>query len=126
MRAPLRLPQHAAKGKPTGGGESNRLPSGLTRGWFGKTKAALTALAGTIKKQEGYLELQMRDAIRFATDPKHWGSFDLPKPALVSESQVDEVTVNFDTLEYLATENAARDPQTARGRVRQSLRWSER
>ncbi|MCT2588258.1 hypothetical protein [Actinophytocola gossypii] len=66
-----------------------------------KTNAALRKLAEIIKGRERVIDRQIKEAMR--TVVSRSGSFDLPKPEVLSETQIDGMAVNLETLKFLAT-----------------------
>lgn len=71
-------------------------------GVIDKTKNALKSLAATIRGREDEIKRTLKDALNFVTSKPT--SFDLPKPELLGETQIDEMDVNLDTLDFIATD----------------------
>jgi hypothetical protein len=67
-----------------------------------RTNDALKKLAETIKGREDEIESRIKDAITTVTSRA--GSFDLPKPKLLEEGQIDEMKVDLADLNFLATD----------------------
>jgi hypothetical protein len=69
-----------------------------------KTQEAMKKLAETIRGREDEIERSIKDALTTVTDPTRSGSFDMPAPALLKETQIDEMKVDLHDLHFLATD----------------------
>jgi hypothetical protein len=78
------------------------LAADTPEGVITKTKEALEKLAQTIKRCEDDIERKVKDAMQTVTSRS--GSFDLPKPALLDETQVDGMKVDLGDLHFLAAD----------------------
>ncbi len=67
------------------------------------TKAALEKLAETIKDRERVIDREVKAAMSTVTGGRS-GSFDLPTPQVLAETQIDGMAVNLVTLNFLATD----------------------
>jgi hypothetical protein len=67
-----------------------------------KTKDALKKLAETIKRCEDDIERKIKAAMDTVTSRS--GSFDMPKPTLLDETQINEMKVDLNDLSFLATD----------------------
>jgi hypothetical protein len=72
------------------------MPDDVTR----NTEAALKKLAETIKDRERVIDREIKAAMQTVTSRS--GSFDLPKPQVLDETQIDGMAVNLTTLKFLA------------------------
>jgi hypothetical protein len=76
---------------------------------LGKTQEALKKLAQTIRAGEDDLKTKITDAIELVTSRS--GSFDMPKPKLLEQTEIGGMKVDLETLGFLATSTL---PQIAR------------
>ncbi len=76
--------------------------SDQTDGVITKTQAALKKLAETIRGQEDDIESKIKDAMHTVTSRA--GAFDMPKPKLLAETQIDGMKVDLGDLHFLATD----------------------
>ena len=67
-----------------------------------KTNEALKKLAETIRGREDEIAHKIKDAINTVTSRA--GSFDMPKPRLLDETQIDGMKVDLGDLNFLATD----------------------
>ena len=89
--------------KPSGEPSKPSVPlaADSAEGVIANAQDALKKLAKTIQGQEAEIESKLKDALN--TVSSRSGSFDLPKPQLLSETSVDGMAVDLSDLDFLAT-----------------------